>query len=87
MDFYSVASSRPFTHGQISWISALGQEVTSRIVRDHYNIMAKTYRARLAREERSTGEGGAELTEFASLLEELIDLEDEIDRQVESENE
>ena len=68
-------------------ISGLGQEVTSRSVRDHYNIMAKKYRARLAREERSTGEGGAELTESESLLEELIDLEDEIERQVESENE
>ena len=49
--------------------------------------MAKKYRARLTREERSTGKGGAELTESESLLAELIDLEDEIERQVESENE
>ena len=67
-------------------ISTLGQEVTSRSVRDRYSIMAKKYRARMAREERSTGEGGAELTESESLLEELIDLEDEMERQVENEN-
>ena len=48
--------------------------------------MAKKYWARMAQEERSTGEGCAELTESESLLEELIDLEDEMERQVESEN-
>ena len=68
-------------------ITALGQGVTSRAVRDHYNVMAKKYRARMAQEERSTGEGGAELTEAESLLEELIHIEGEMERQVESENE
>ncbi|CAB3978909.1 Hypothetical predicted protein [Paramuricea clavata] len=68
-------------------ITALGQGVTSRAVRDHYNVMAKKYRARMAQEERSTGEGGAELTEAESLLEELIHIEREMERQVENENE
>ncbi|CAB3983614.1 Hypothetical predicted protein [Paramuricea clavata] len=68
-------------------ITALGQGVTSRAVRDHYNVMAKKYRARMAQEERSTGEGGAELTEAESLLEELIHIEGEMERQVENENE
>mgnify|MGYP002803395104 CR=1 FL=1 len=36
-------------------LNALGDEVTSRSVRDHYNNMSKKYRARMAREERSTG--------------------------------
>ncbi len=44
-------------------MNALGDEVTSRSVRDHYNNMSKKYWARMAREERSTGEGGSELTE------------------------
>ncbi|CAB3987068.1 Hypothetical predicted protein [Paramuricea clavata] len=63
-------------------ITALGQGVTSRAVRDHYNVMAKKYRARMAQEERSTGEGGAELTEAESLLEELIHIEREMERQI-----
>ena len=37
-------------------ISGMGHEVTSRGVRDHFNLMAKKYQARMAREERSTGE-------------------------------
>ena len=56
-------------------MNALGDEVTSRSVRDHYNI-SKKYRARMAREERSTGEGGSELTEQEQLLEDLIEIEE-----------
>ena len=67
-------------------ISALGQGVTSRAVRDHYNVMAKKYKARMAQEERSTGEGGAELTEAESLLEELIHIEGEMDELTEAES-
>ena len=40
-----------------------------------------------SREERATGEGGEELTENESLLEELIEIEDETERQMENENE
>ncbi len=57
-------------------MNALGDEVTSRSVRDHYNNMSKKYRARMAREERSTGEGGSELTEQEQLLEDLIEIEE-----------
>ena len=57
-------------------MNALGAEVTSRSVRDHYNNMSKKYRARMAREERSTGEGGSELTEQEQLLEDLIEIEE-----------
>ena len=60
-------------------MNALGDEVTSRSVRDHYNNMSKTYRARMVRKERSTGEGGSELTE-EQLLEDLIDIEDETEQ-------
>ncbi len=61
-------------------MNALGDEVTSRSVRDHYNNMSKKYRARMAREERSTGEGGSELTEEEQLLEDLIEIEDETEQ-------
>ena len=61
-------------------MNAVGDEVTSRSVRDHYNTMSKNYRARMAREERSTGEAGSELTEEEQLLEDLIDVEDETEQ-------
>ena len=66
---------------------SVGHDLTSRAVRDRYNMVAKKYRARMAREERATREGGEELTENESLLEELIEIEDETERQMENENE
>ena len=66
---------------------SVGHDLTSRAVRGPYNMVAKKYRARMAREERATGEGGEELTENESLLEELIEIEDETERQMENENE
>ena len=68
-------------------MSVMGQDIPTRAVRDHYKMISKIYRARMAREERATGEGGAELTEDEMLLEELIDVEDETDRQMEYETE
>ena len=61
-------------------LNAMGDEVTSRSVRDHYNNMSKKYRARMAREERSTGEGGSELREEEQLLEDLIETQDETEQ-------
>ena len=49
--------------------------------------MSKKYRARMAREERSTGEGGSELTEDEQLLEDLIDIEDETEQMCVNEEE
>ena len=68
-------------------IVSVGHDLTFRAARDRYNMVAKKYRARMAREERATGEGGEELTENESLLEELIEIEDETERQMENENE
>lgn len=61
-------------------MNALGDEVTPRSVRDHYNNMSRKYRARMAREERTTGEGGSEPTEEEQLLEDLIEIEDETEQ-------
>ena len=95
-----IAAEGVLTHKQISkergtkWqkvadnISvSVGHDLTSRAARDRYNMVAKKYRARMAREERATGEGGEEMTENESLLEELIEIEDETERQMENENE
>ena len=65
----------------------MGHDLTSRAARDCYNMVAKKYRARVATEERATGEGGEELTENESLLEDMIEIEDETERQMENENE
>lgn len=65
----------------------LGDEVSSRSVRDRYNNMAKKHRARMTREERATGEGGTDLSEHDQLLEDLIELEDETERIGETEEE
>jgi hypothetical protein len=65
-------------------MSVMGQDITTRAVRDHYKMISKKYRARMAREERATDEGGAE---DEMLLEELIDVEDETDRHMENETE
>ena len=66
------------------WQKVVGHDLTSRAARDRYNMVAKKYRARMAREERATGEGGEELTENESLLEELLEIEDETERQMEN---
>ena len=66
---------------------SVGHDLTSRAARDHYNMVAKKYRARMAREERATGGSSMELTENDNLLEELIDMGAETERQVENENE
>ena len=39
MDFYSEASSRPFTHGQISWIFAANANDFYEIVSCFYGIL------------------------------------------------
>ena len=59
---------------------------SSRSVRDHYTMLARKHKARLAMEERATGEGGEELTEKENLLKELMQIEEEIEIQMEEEN-
>ncbi|XP_028403404.1 UPF0746 protein DDB_G0281095-like [Dendronephthya gigantea] len=66
-------------------VSTLGQAVTLRGVRERYSLAAKKYCAQMAKEERATGEGGEEMTEYEKLMEELINIEDETDRQMETE--
>jgi hypothetical protein len=48
--------------------------------------LVKKQKAKLAREERATGEGGEELTEREHLLEELMQIEEETEMHMEEEN-
>ena len=57
-------------------------ELSSRSVRDHYSMLSRKHKTRLAREERATGEGGEELTEKEALLEELMQIEEETEIQM-----
>ena len=55
-------------------LNSQGFEITSRFARDHSGMLLKKYKARMAKEKGATGEGGQELTERESLLEELIEI-------------
>ena len=63
-----------------------GFEITARSARDHFGMVSKRYKAKMAKEKRSTGEGGQELTERKSLLEELIEISEETDTMMENED-
>ena len=67
-------------------LNSQGFEITSRFGRDHSGTLSKKYKARMAKEKRSTGEGGQELTERESLLEELIEISEETDLMMENED-
>ena len=43
-------------------------EVSSRSVWDRFNILAKKHKVKMAKQERSTGGGGEELSELESIL-------------------
>ena len=60
-------------------------EINTRSVRDRFNILAKKHKVKMAKEERSTGGGGEELSELENLLEELIEIGEETDQKVEEE--
>ena len=49
-------------------------------------MVSKKYMAKMAKEKRSTGEGGQELTEREGLLEELIEISEETDTMMENED-
>lgn len=64
-----------------------GIEVTYRPARDHYKILERKQKMKIAQEERETRTGGDELTEAEGLLEELIEKNKDTERRVEGENE
>ena len=63
-----------------------GIEVTARAVREHYVVLERKNKNKMAQEKRATGISG-ELTEAEGLLEELSEINEETERIVEGENE
>ena len=56
-------------------INALpGYEVSSRSIRDRFNTLTKNQKVKMAKAERLTGEGGSELDEGETILEDLIEI-------------
>ena len=63
-----------------------GYEVSPRSVRDRYNNLAKKQKIKMGQEERSTGGGGSELDESESILEDLIEINEESEQRAEDES-
>ena len=95
-----VAANGVFTHKQGSrergnaWQSVADNlnhhsnfHVTNRSIRDRFNLLAKKYKSKAAKEIQSTGLGGGEPTELESLIEELIELSEECERRAEADAE
>ena len=60
----------------------LAYELTARSVRDHFKSLVNKFKGDMAKEKRATGGGGDELDEKWQLLEELIELNEDVGRQV-----
>lgn len=57
------------------------QELTSRSVRDRFTILHKKYKAKIARESRESGGGGGDPSEAESLLDDLMSLAEETEKE------
>ena len=84
------AGSRERGTAWLNVASALVAEsltVTSRSVRDRYNILAKKWKAKVGAEEKESGGGDKHMTEVEVLLEELVELEAESEKTAEQQDE
>ena len=60
-------------------LNSLGFEITACSASDYFGMVFNKYKAKIAKEKRSASEGGQELAERGSLLEELIEISEETD--------
>lgn len=58
-------------------------EVNVKSVRDRFTLLAKKHKAKIGKQERSTGRGGVDLSEVEILLENLTGIEDNTNQRVE----
>ena len=58
-------------------------EVNVKSVRDRFKLLAKKHKAKMGKQERSTGGGGVDLSEVEILLEDLIGIEDDTKQRAE----
>ena len=61
-------------------------EVSQKSLRDRYKLPAKKYKVKMGKEERSAGGGGEGPNELKSLLEELIEMEEDAEQTATDEN-
>ena len=55
-------------------------------IRDRFRLLAKKHKAKMGKEERSTGGGDVDLSEVEILLEELIEIEDDTNQRAEEDH-
>ena len=60
-------------------------EVNVKSVRDRFKLLAKKHKAKMGKQERSTGGGGVDLSEVEILLDDLIGIEDDTKQRAEEE--
>ena len=58
-------------------------EVNVKSVRDRFKLLAKKHKAKVGKQERSTGRGGVNLSEVEILLQGLTGIEDNTNHRVE----
>ena len=58
-------------------------EANAKSVRDRFKLLAKKHKAKMGKQERSTGRGGVNLSEVEILLEDLTRIEDNTNQGVE----
>ena len=61
-------------------------DVNVKSIRDRFKLLAKKHKAKMGKEERSTGGGGVGLSEVEILLEELIEIEDDTNQRAEEDH-
>ena len=62
-------------------------EVTARGVRDRFTLLSRRHKSKTSREIKGSGTGGKELAEYETLIEDMIALCEESDKEAESEAE
>ena len=58
-------------------------EANAKSVRDRFKLLAKKHKAKMGKQERSTGRGGVNLSEVEILLEDLTRIENNTNQRVE----
>ena len=61
-------------------------DVNVKSIRDRFRLLAKKHKAKMGKEERSTGGGGVDLSEVEIFLEELIEIEDDTNQRAEEDH-
>ena len=61
-------------------------EVNVKSIRDRFKLLAKKHKAKMGKQERSTGGGGVDLSDIEILLEDLTGIDDDTNQRAEEDN-